>query len=208
VSSDYQMQAVRNLASGIYSSARIPDRVFAPQYKEIYAMDFGRLFSEDTVKLLKSLMVVEHAHTAAVACFQQSTVAMPEQQGQTKDWREDVFFVSADTADEAYSSFLRRNWSEYGQRQATQAMLPPWLIYAEIVGACSDLGGWYIYSDKFAEIALLGFMDNPGVFLERKLLSEFGIEKLADALQRDTFFGDPGNEYSKRQRSILRSAYL
>jgi hypothetical protein len=51
-------------------------------------------------------------------------------------------------------------------------------------------------------------MDNPGVFLERKLLSEFGIEKLADALQRDTFFGDPGNEYSKRQRSILRSAYL
>ena len=168
-------------------------------------MDFGRLFSEPTAKLLKSLTVVEHAHTAAVACFQLSKIAVQEQQGQTKDWREDVFFVSADTADKAYSSFMKRNWSERGQQKAT---FPPWLIYAEIVGACSDLGSWYLYGDKFAEIALLGFMDNPGVFLERKLLSEFGIEKLADALKRDTFFGDPGNEYSKQQRAILRAAYL
>jgi hypothetical protein len=143
-----------------------------------------------------------------VACFQQSTVTTPEQQGQTKDWREDVFFVSADTDDDAYSTFMRRNWSEYGQRKNTRAMRPPWQIYAEIVGACSDLGGWYIYGDKFAEIALLGFVDNPGVFLEKTLFSEFGTEKLADALQRDTFFGEPGNEHSKRQRSILRSAYL
>jgi hypothetical protein len=208
VSGDHQVQAVRKLAAGVNSSARIPDRVFAAQYNEVYAMEFGRLFSQDTVKLLKSLMVLERAHIVAAACFQQSTVAMPAQQGQTRDWRDDVFFVSADTPDEAYSLFLRRNWSEYGQRKATPAMFPPWLIYAEIVGACSDLGGWYIYSDKFAEIALLGFVDSPGVFLERKLLSEFGIEKLADALKRDTFFGDPGNEYSKQQRAILRAAYL
>jgi hypothetical protein len=208
VAIEHEVQAVKNLAAGIDSAVRIPHRVFSPPYKEIYVMDGNRLLSQGAVKLLKALIELEHAHIVAVACLQQSTVVSPEQQGQKKEWEEDVYFVSAATSDEAYSSFLRRNWSEYGQRTATHSMRSPWLIFAEIVCACSELGGWYMYSDKFAEITLLAFSDNPGVFIEKRLLSDFGIEKLADALRRDTFFGDPGNEYSKRQRAILRAAYL
>jgi hypothetical protein len=54
-------------------------------------------------------MQVEGARTVAVACFQQSSVAKPELQGQTMDWRDDVFFVSDDTDESAYRSFIRRN---------------------------------------------------------------------------------------------------
>jgi hypothetical protein len=208
VSRDLELQAVRNLASGIYSSARIPDRVLALQYREIYVTDIRHLFSRDTVTLFKLLMGVEGAQTVGVGCFQQSKVAMPDQQGQTTEWRDDVFFLSADTEDDAYWSFLRRNWSDYGQQKATREMRPPWSIFAEIVGACTELGGWYIYAEKFAEIALIGFKESPGAFVERRLYSEFGIERLADALKRDTFFGVPSNEYSKQQRAVLRAAYL
>jgi hypothetical protein len=87
-------------------------------------------------------------------------------------------------------------------------MQAPWLIFAERIGACSDLGSWCIYGEKFAEIAVLGFKEPPGAILQKRLQTDFGIEKLVDALGRETFFGEPGNEYSKAQRAILRSAYI
>jgi hypothetical protein len=87
-------------------------------------------------------------------------------------------------------------------------MRPPWLAFAEIVGACSEIGSWYIYCEKFAEIALLGFCERPAVFLEKRLVTEFSIEKLADALNRTSFLGYAESEGSKRLRDMLRAAYL
>ena len=200
--------AVNNLASGIYLNERLPMRVIAPQYREIYVADFRRLFAQDTGKLFKALMTFEDANTAAVACFQRSTATMRAPQHDAMDWREDLFFLSPDTDDEAYWSFIRRNLSEFGQRTATPEMLPPWLVFAEIIGACTDLGGWYIYCEKVWEIALLGFLENPGVFMERRLLAEFGIDKLSRALDGRMFFADHESEFAKSQLEILRQSYI
>jgi hypothetical protein len=109
VSSESCGRAISNLASGRDSAARVPQRVLNEGYKEIYVTNFRNIFSPHTVKLLKCLMQVEGARTVAVACFQQSSVAKPELQGQTMDWRDDVFFVSDDTDESAYRSFIRRN---------------------------------------------------------------------------------------------------
>jgi len=65
-----------------------------------------------------------------------------------------------------------------------------------------------MYGELCAEIAVLGFRVCPTEQQAATLYDKFHIEKLADALKRDTFFGDPGNAYSERQRAILRSAYL
>jgi hypothetical protein len=65
-----------------------------------------------------------------------------------------------------------------------------------------------MYGELCAEIAVLGFRARLSEQQAARLYVEFRIEKLADALKRDTFFGDPGNEYSERQRAILRSEYL
>jgi hypothetical protein len=201
-------RAISNLGSGLRKGARIPQRVLSEDYKEMYVTDFRRIFSPDVVNLLKVLMQVEGGSTVAVACFQQSKVATPERQGQGLDWRDDVFFVSDETDEHAYSSFIRRNWSEYGDLKATLEMRPPWLVFAEIVGACSDTGGWYLYCDRFAEVALLGFREKPGVFLENRLIADFSIQRLADALAKSAFLGYTENEGSKRLRDMLRSAYL
>lgn len=200
--------AISNLASGFSDTARIPQRVLDKRYKEIYVADFRRIFSPGIVGLFRWLMGAETAHTVAVACFQQSRVSAPERQGQATDWRDDVFFVTANTDESAYQSFIRRNWSEYGHLKATLEMRPPWLIFAEVLGACSDAGSWYMYCEKFAEIALLGFGERPAVFSEKRLLTEFGIERLADALNRNTFLGYADNESAKRLRDTLRSVYL
>jgi hypothetical protein len=65
-----------------------------------------------------------------------------------------------------------------------------------------------MYGELCAEIAVLGFRARPTEQQAARLYDKFHIEKLANALERNTFFGEPGNEYSKRQRAILRSAYL
>jgi hypothetical protein len=75
-------------------------------------------------------------------------------------------------------------------------------------GLGSDLGTWCMYGELCAEITVLGFKVSPTEQQAARLYNDFHIEKLADALKRDTFFGDPGDEHSERQRAILRSAYL
>lgn len=201
-------RAIANLASGLHGTARIPQRVFDERYKEIYVTDFRCIFSQDSIGVFKWLMETEGARTVAVACFQQSRVSVPERQGRAMDWRDDVFFVSADTDLSTYQAFIRRNWLEYGRREATLEMRPPWLVFGEVLGACSDVGSWYMYCEKFAEIALLGFAKRPDVFSEKRLLNEFRIERLADALNKNDFLGYTGNEGTKRLRDKLRIAYL
>jgi hypothetical protein len=65
-----------------------------------------------------------------------------------------------------------------------------------------------MYGELCAEIAVLGFKASQTEQQAARLYKNFYIEKLADALKRDTFFGEPGTEYSERQRAILRFAYL
>ncbi|MHB1954483.1 MAG: hypothetical protein ACYCOU_12120 [Sulfobacillus sp.] len=196
-----QRQALRNLALSVDIIAKIPFRVFASEYTDIYVMDFERLVRQNTVDLLKALIALEGSSVATIARFE-------DVGKETQDWRDDVFFVSASTTADAYWSFIRRNTAEFGQKRATPGMRAPWLIFAERLGACSDLGNWCIYGEKFAEIALLGFKRVAGMSVPKHLQADFGIERLGEALKRETFFGDPGNEYSKEQRAILRAAYL
>ena len=181
--------------------AKLPFRVFSPDYPDAYVMDFERLVHLNTVDLLKALMVLEGSSLVAVAWFEDPVK-------ETRNWRDDVFFVSASTAADDYWSFITRNVVEFGQNRATSEMRAPWLIFAERIGACSNLGTWCIYGEKFAEIALLGIKRTTALSLPNELQTKFGIERLADALKRETFFCEPGNEYSKEQRAILRSAYL
>src|ERR1700740_1917064 len=124
---------------------------------------------------------------------------------ESQDWRDDVFFVSPSTKTDEYTSFLTRNWAEFGQQRATPDMREPWRAFAGRIGACSNLGTWCMYGQMDAEIAVLGSKARLTAEVEERLHSEFRIERLVDALKRDTFFGEPGNEYSKRQTAILRS---
>jgi hypothetical protein len=162
-------------------------------------MDFERMVRANTIDMLRTLMQIEDSSIVAVA-------KIKEIGKETHNWRDDVFFISQSTSTDAYGAFINRNIMEFARRSAVDDMPAPWVIFAERLGACSDVGTWCIYGQKFAEIALLGFRKNPGAFAEKRLHSNF--ERLADALKRDTFFGDPGNEYSKQQRALLRSAYL
>jgi hypothetical protein len=196
-----QQQAIRNLAVSIDLSATLPHRVFAAGYSDFYVMDFERLVRQSTVDLMKELIRFEKSDTVAIARFE-------EVEKDARDGCNDVFFLTPSTEVDVYWSFVRRNVAEFGKGSATPGMRAPWLIFAERIGACSNLGTWCIYGQKFAEIAVLGFKEKPSALLEKRLHSEFGIEKLADALKRGTFFGDPGNEHSKQQRAILRSAHL
>lgn len=82
------------------------------------------------------------------------------------------------------------------------------MVVAWVIGACSDVGGWCIFQQRDAEIALLGFERRPEISFEKVMYSEFRIVRLADALQQDFFYGDPNNAYSKNQRAILAANYL
>jgi len=196
-----QTKAICNLSDSVDLAVEIPHRVLAADYHEIFVMDYQRLLREDTVDLLKVLLKFEGSTTGVIAHF-------AEIGRETPDWQDDVFFVTPSTEAGAYWSFVRRNIVEYGQKSAPRDMRVPWWICAEKLGACSDLGSWCIYGQRHAEIAILGFKQRPGELLEKKLYIDFRIERLANALKRDTFFGDPGNDYSKRQRLILQASYL
>ena len=201
MTTESQRRAIQNLTLSVDLVAKIPFRVFASDYSDVHVMDFERLVRQNTADLLRALIELEGASVAAVARFE-------EIGKETQDWRDDVFFVSGSTNTDEYWAFIRRNAVEFGQKRATPDMRAPWLIFAERIGSCSDVGNWCIYGEKFAEIALLGFRRGAGISLPNNLLTDFGIERLSEALERDTFFGEPGNEYSKEQRAILRSAYM
>lgn len=196
-----QRWALRNLTLSVDLFAKIPFRVLASDYAYMHVMDFERLVCRGTVDMLRALMEKEGSSVVAVARFE-------DMGKETRDWRDDVFFVTRATTTDEYWSFITRNVVEFGQKRATAEMRAPWLIFGERIGVCSDLGGWCIYGEKFAEIALLGFRQIDGMSMSKSFQDAFGIETLEDALKRETFFGQPGNEYSKEQRAILRSAYL
>ncbi len=165
-------------------------------------MDDRLMFSTDTQKLLQDLIRADCCEIAAVACFRQSPVASPERRGHVENWEDDVFFVSADTDEDAYWRFINRNWKDYRELKATLNMRPPWRVFAEILGACSDVGGWYIWCETLADMALIGFKEKPGRFLEKRLRSKYRIERLTDALSRKTFLED-----TPEFRDVLRAAY-
>jgi len=194
-------QAVSNLARCVNVDARLPDRVFTEGYADVYVMDFLNLFHWTAVELCKALMQQEGSSIVALGRFDR-----PKKE--TEDWRDDVFSVSPSTKGDDYMTFQTRNWVEFAQQRATPDMREPWRVFAERIGACSNLGTWCIYGELTAEIAMLGSNIRLTPEVEKRLHSEFGIQRLVDALKRDTFCGEPGNEHSKRWRAILRSAYL
>jgi hypothetical protein len=194
-------QAMRNLVDSVDLTNEIPHRVLALQYTEFYVMDFQRLIRNDTVNLLHTIMRFERSTTTVIATF--TEIARTE-----TDWRSNCFFVTESTNPIDYWSFIRANLFEFSQPHPPSNLRAPWWVFAKTIGACSELGTWCIYGDKFAEIALVGFKTNLGDMLAKRLRATFGIERLEDALQRDTFFGEPGNEYSMKRRSTLRGAYI
>jgi len=196
-----QTDATANLARSIAVDARLPHRVFTEQYAEVYVTDWRALIRHDAVKIFKLLIEQEGSSVVVLGRFDRPNK-------ESRDWRDDVFFVTTSTEPDAYRSFLTRYWAEYGHGRATSEMREPWQPFAGRIGACSDLGTWCMYGELCAEIAVLGFRVRPPEQQAARLYNKFHIEKLGDALKRDTFFGDPGNEYSERQRAILRSAYL
>ena len=196
-----QARAIVNLAGSIDFDAKLPHRVLTGKYAEVYVTDWQALIHRDAVKISKVLMQQEGSSVVVLGRFDRP-------KNESQDWRDDVFFISTSTEPEDYHSFLTRNWTEYGRGFATSEMRQPWPPFAGRIGACSDLGTWCVYGELRAEIAVLGFRVCPTEQQAASLYDKFHIEKLADALKRNTFFGDPGNEYSKRQRAIFRSAYL
>jgi hypothetical protein len=189
------------MRAGLDTSVSLPGRVLDARYESIFVMEFDRLIHSCTVDMLKALIRWEGSALVALA-------KLKEIGSEPQDGQNDFFFVNLATATDTYEVFIKRNVRKFAQQRETAALTAPWLIFAETIGACSDLGSWCIYGEKFAEIAIVGFKQSPDLFFEKRLNSDFGIEKLADALKRDTFFGDAGNEFSKEQRSKLRAAYL
>jgi hypothetical protein len=200
VAKESQADAIANLARSINFDARLPHRVFTEKYAEVYVADWRYLIHRLTVNVSKVLMEQEGSSVVALGRFDKPRTG-------PQDWREDVFFISTSTEPDDYQSFLRRNLAEFAPNRATPETREPW-VFAQRIGACSDLGTWCVYGELCAEIAVLGFRARLSDLQAARLYNEFHIEKLADALKRDTFFGDPGNEHSERQRAILRSAYL
>jgi len=196
-----QARATANLAQSLDINARLPHQVFTRRYSVVYAFDPLLLIDRRAVELFKILIKQEGASVAVLGRFDRPKKESP-------DWRSDLFLISASTEAGDYMSFLTRYSAEYGHGSATPDMQEPWRIFAERIGACSDLGTWCVYGEKYMEIGLLVCDIGLTTQLEEKLYSEFRVERLANALKRDTFFGEPGNEYSKQQRAILRSAYL
>ncbi len=197
---DSRTAAVANLARSINLDAKLPHCVFTEEYAEVYVTDWAALIHRTTVKIAKVLMELEGASVVAFARLDRPRTG-------PQDWREDAFFLSTATEPDEYHSFLRRNLPEFGLKREPPETREPW-AFAQRIGACSDRGTWCIYGELCAEIAVLGFRVRPTEQQAAMLYDDFYIEKLADALKRDTFFGDPGNEYSERQRAILASAYL
>jgi hypothetical protein len=198
--SEIQERAMQNLADGLRLSAKLPHRVLAPQYVDTYVTEFDVLLRQNVVELFKALMRSEGSATVLVAAFNPAD--------ESKRWYDDYVFVTAATNADMYGSFLKRNVVEFGQGRATPEMRPPWLIFAERIGACSESGAWCVYGEKCAEIALLSFKERPSALLERRLYLDFQVERLAEALKRPTFFGDPRSDYSRKQRAILQEAYV
>lgn len=195
-----QTDAIANLARSIDLDARLPYRVFTEKYAEVYVTDWRALIHRSAVKISKVLMEHEGSSVVVLGRFDR-----PKQE--SPDWRDDVFFMSPSTEESEYHAFLTRNWGVYGTPRATPEMLQPWPPFAGRIGACSDLGTWCMYGELCAEIVVLGFKVSSTEQQAARLYNDFHIEKLADALKRDTFWGDPGNEHSERGRAILRSAY-
>jgi hypothetical protein len=196
-----QSEAILNLRAGINISVSLPERLLLADYTAVYVMDFERLLHPRAIDMFKALIWQEKATVAAVG-------KLKEVGKETQGWLDDFFFVNQATANGDYEAFVYQNIMEFAKKHETPAMSAPWAIFAERIGASSDIGSWCIYGEKFAEIAILAFKQTPDPPLEKKLHIDFGVERLVEALKRDTFFGDPGNEYSEKQRGILRSAYL
>jgi hypothetical protein len=199
---DVRARSIQNLLDSVVLDAKIPHRVIAEEFRDIFVMDYQGLLAQTTIDLVKMLLKYEGSTTAVLAQLASGSRQQPY------DWRDDVFFVTPDTGADVYWSFIRRNWKAHAQKEVPPNTPAPWSVFAWTIGACSDAGQWCIVGQFTAEIALLGFKRSPGLFFERKLHSDFRVERLEDALKRDTFFGEPGNEVSKRQRAILRDSYL
>jgi hypothetical protein len=190
--------ASRNLASSIIHDARIPDRVFSPDYGYVYVVSFQRLMSIDALDLIHALMREEGASHVML-----STLTFVDK----SERPDERLVVSESTSSNDYREYLKHD-TTFGSHLTPSNTSKPWFVFADRVACCSNVGGWCIYGQRFAEIALIAFKVKPNVFAERNLLKRFGVECLADAMNRNTFFGGASNEFSASQRARLAKSYL
>lgn len=194
-----QALAIANLARSIDFNAKLPHQVFTEEYAEVYVTDWRTLIHPDAVKIFKVLMEQEGSSFVVLGRFDRP-------KNESQNWQDDIFLISTSTEPDAYRSFLTRQWTEYGHGRATSETREPWPPFAGRIGACSDMGTWCMYGELRAEIAVLGSKVRLTTEAEKLLHSEFGIQRLVDALRGD--IREPANEHSKRWQAILRSAYL
>jgi hypothetical protein len=200
MTTELQNTALQQLRANIDVTAQIPHRVLASGFRDIHVMDFEFLLMGDLVELLKLLLHYDGSTVAAI-------VQLADLDGPIEKWWDAAFFVTDSTDQKDYDSFVKRNIVAFAKQPTMSRTERPWWITAKHLAISTNKGSCLIYGDKHAEIALLAFQEPPTRHLEMKLQS-FRIEKLGEALKRETFFGSPGNEISERQRLILRDAYL
>lgn len=190
--------AYQNLTCSIIYDVRIPERVFSSEFTCIYVMNFQKLMTDDAIDLYHFLMRLEGSANAVLA-----TLNYVDELKRTDDLLE--FEVSTNSED--YQKFLKHDISR-NDISAQTPVRKPWLIFSETIACCSDVGSWCIYGQRFAEIALVAFKQQPDAFAKKNMLRRFGIENLSDALKRPNFFGVAGNKVSDLQRAKLARSYL
>jgi hypothetical protein len=199
---DPQTNALRMLQSTVDVTVKIPERVFAPQFNDVFVMDFGWLVDPKVVGLLKMLMASENSAIVVIS-------KLSELNGKPITLEQDVFVIDRSTSEESYANFLRRNWHEALQKSAPPDIKKPWTVFANMLAACSEKGSWCLYGDRFAEIALLAFRSDPSPFLTRRLKSEFKCVGLAFAFANNWLgLGRPVNDHHRGFCESLRKSYI
>lgn len=133
---DMRQRAQRMLRRRLSSNRRFPANVFIGDWATCFFFDADRMFDVEVVDIMKSVLDCEGARCVLLALLD------VEDDAQEQVPRE--FLFTADTRSSDYHSQLQDSRPGYG-----------WLYELGRFGCVSELGGWCIYGERRAEVAVM-----------------------------------------------------
>jgi len=173
-------EARRKVQQLLLSQLRLPDMVFAGEWRAFLFFDPDWLFSRETIELLQKLIVLDGSECV---CIEQLDDA-------------NCFYVTPDTTQEAYSAVLAGPDSGDG-----------WLYEFSRFGIASSSGGWCIYCERAQEIAVIAVHHNMDIERILGALSVVEPRLIEQAIDDATSYGFTKTALSESWARVLKSSY-
>lgn len=183
MATDEELQAKEKLQQTIDFECRFPDNVFRGQWSGFLFFDPDRIFDRAFPSLARGLLSLEGANSICMCERHKKTVNAPEIAS--------FFFLNEQTTNEAYISFVAKEW----------------IYYMDRFCLISDVARWCVYTERALEFAVLAIRDLTMLESAKPLADKLGALPFRSALENPPSYGLTSRGLTQEWRRRLLEAY-